>query len=67
VAANPTPQLLKQLRDETIQALPQIFDAFMILTIPEHRPIIYQLFKSIGNLLRSICAKQTLNMNATQE
>jgi hypothetical protein len=67
VAANPTPQLLKQLRDETIQALPQIMDALMTLTLPEHRPIIYQLFKSIVNLLRSIYAKQTLNINTQQE
>ncbi len=52
------PKLLQQLKAEALQKAPEIFDALMCITPPEHRPIIYELFKSLLNLAKTIYAKK---------
>jgi len=39
--------LLNQLKYECLRKLPNLFEALMILTKPEHRPIIYDFFKAL--------------------
>ena len=48
------PEKLNQLKKELIENLPEIFEAVMTVTQPEHRHLIYELFKSITNLIRVI-------------
>ncbi len=56
------PERLKQLINEIITNMPEIFDAFMIVSKPEHRPIIYQLFKSTLNLIKLISMKAEITV-----
>jgi len=44
--------LLKKLEYECLKKLPDLFEALMILTKPEHRPIIYEFFKSFIGALK---------------
>jgi len=48
------PEKINQLAAEVLNATPQIFEALIILTPPEHRPLIYQLFKSTLRLLAKV-------------
>ncbi len=48
------PEKLEQLKKELVENLPEIFEAVMTITQPEHRHLIYELFKSITNLIRAI-------------
>jgi hypothetical protein len=51
-AAHPEKSL--QLAIELIQKAPVIYDAIINITKPEHRPIIFELFKSALNLAKAL-------------
>lgn len=46
------PELGQALMVEMIQKLPEIFDALMTVTKPEHRPAVYELVKAAGRMMK---------------
>jgi len=46
-------RLMNRLKIEMLKKLPELFEALMILAKPEHRPLIYEFFKSIVGCIKS--------------
>ena len=56
-----TDRLMNQLKIEFLKKMPDLFEALMILTKPEHRPVIYEFFKSfVAVIKRWSQSKKTL-------
>lgn len=51
-AAAVKPELGQALMVEMIKKLPEIFDALMTVTEPEHRPQVYELVKAAGRMMK---------------
>jgi len=47
------PEEIERLETEMINKMPDLFEALMILFPPEHRGIIFELFKAIGRYTRT--------------
>ena len=45
--------LTKQLNQEYTESLPKLCEAFLILSQPEHRPLVHQFFKAYAGVFES--------------
>lgn len=46
------PELAGQFVVEVVAKLPDIFDAVMILTVPEHRQVVAEVMKSLAEVVK---------------